>query len=144
MAKNTKVRKDAEVKEAVVEAEIEVEAEAPVEIPEPVKPVRHETESVQSIELRRRSLLREYKKEKKIPVNISPMYRKHFGNVMTVSIQGITVAIPCDGKTYKINKTHAIEAISRVRKIDNSITRKERMRDITNNFERTPGEIKFY
>ena len=72
------------------------------------------------------------------------MYAPYFGKVMTVAVQGITVAIPCDGKTYRINKTHAIEALSRIRKVDAFLTRKDRMRDIANNIESTPGEIKFY
>lgn len=132
MARNTKYKKDVEV-ETAVDVEAEVNA-----------PTVHATGNVQSVEMRRRSLLQHYKKEEKIPVNISPMYAKYFGKVMTVAIQGITVAIPCDGKTYKITKSHATEALSRLRKIDASITRKERMRDITNNVEHTPGEIKFY
>lgn len=127
MAKNTRYKKDAEVETTA----------------EPKIPVAR-TENVQSVEMQRRALLQHYKNEEVIPVNISPMYAKYFGKVMTVAIQGITVAIPCDGKTYKITKTHAIEALSRVRKIDASITRKERMRDISNNIEHTPGEIKFY
>jgi hypothetical protein len=134
MAKNTKVRKDVDVAAPPVTT-----AEAPV-----VKKAASNRGDVQSVELQRRALLRHYKDEETIPVNISPMYAKYFGKVMTVSIQGITVAIPCDGKTRRYNKTHAIEALSRVRKIDASITRKERMKNIANNIESTPGELKFY
>ena len=132
MARNTRFKKDAEVDTA---ADVEVVAKAPA---------ANRADNVQSVEMQRRALLQHYKTEEKIPVNISPMYAKYFGKVMTVAIQGITVAIPCDGKTYKITKSHAIEALSRLRKIDASITRKERMRDISNNVEHTPGEIKFY
>lgn len=137
MAKETKLRKTAEVKEPET---------APVEDTsvEAAAPVKQRNTNVQSVELQRRELLQHYKTEKKIPVNISPMYQTYFGKVMTVAIQGITVAIPCDGKTRKINKTHAIEALSRVRKIDAFITRRERMKNVSNNFETTPGEIKFY
>ena len=138
MAKETKLRKrKAEVNEPETTTEEDVSVEAPVA-------VRPKNANVQSVELQRRDLLQHYKTEKKIPVNISPMYQAYFGKVMTVAIQGITVAIPCDGKTRKINRTHAIEALSRVRKIDASITRKERMKNVSNNFESTPGEIKFY
>ena len=132
MARNTRFKKDVDVETA---ADVEVVAKA---TPAP------RADNVQSVEMQRRALLQHYKNEEKIPVNISPMYAKYFGKVMTVAIQGITVAIPCDGKTYKITKSHATEALSRLRKIDASITRKERMRDISNNVEHTPGEIKFY
>lgn len=128
MAKDTKMTK-----------KVVSEPEATKGKTEPAK-----VENVQTVELKRRALLQHYKNEDTISVNISPMYAKYFGKVMTVSIQGITVAIPCDGKTRKYNKTHAIEALSRLRKIDASITRKERMKDIVNNVETSPGEIKFY
>lgn len=142
MAKDTKLRKTAETKDV---AAPEVTENEIVTAPENEMPkVIRNRGNVQSVELQRRDLLQHYKSEKKVPVNISPMYQKYFGKVMSVAVQGITVAIPCDGKTYKINRTHAIEALSRVRKIDTSITRRERMKDVANNFESTPGEIKFY
>lgn len=103
-----------------------------------------DAQHVQTVEMKRRALLDIYKNEETMPVNISPMYAKYFGNTMTVAINGITIAIPCNGKTYKVPKTHAIEALSRVRKVDASITRKQRMQDIVNNLETTPGELRFY
>lgn len=106
--------------------------------------VIEDVSNVQSVEMKRRALLDTYKNEEKMAVNISPMYAKYFGNTMTVSINGITIAIPCNGKTYKVPRTHAIEALSRVRKVDASITRKQRMQDIVNNLEVTPGELRFY
>lgn len=102
------------------------------------------TKSVQSAEMVRRELVKAYKAEDKMTVNISPMYRPYFGNTMSVSVNGITVFIPCDGKSYEINRTHAIEAMSRVRKVDDMLTRKQQMTDIANNVESSPGDIKFY
>lgn len=101
-------------------------------------------DTVQSVELKRRALVKKYKAQEKMAVNISPLYKPHFGNTLTVSINGITVCIPCDGKTYQVPETHAIEAISRVRKVDTMLTRKDRMQRVSDNFETTPGEIKFY
>lgn len=135
MAKNTRMAKSAVTAEA--SADEAVVAVVPTG-------TAAKTDNVQSVEMKRRGLLKHYKAEKKVPVNISPMYAKYFGKVMTVAINGITVAIPCDGKTYQITKTHATEALSRVRKIDASIRRKTRMQDASNNLEYTPGEIKFY
>lgn len=123
--------------ETVTEAVVE---ETPVK--ETVTPKKEK--SVQSVELRRRQLAQKYKNEEKLKVSIPPLYKPYFGNTMSVGINGITVYIPCDGKTYKVPKTHAIEAMSRIKKIDLMLTRKDRMRDIQNNVETSPGELKFY
>jgi len=63
---------------------------------------------------------------------------------MTVSINGISIIIPCDGRTYQVNKTHAIDALGRIAKVNLMIDRKKKMKDITSNSETAPGEIKFF
>lgn len=119
--------------------------ETVVQEPEMEKVVQEPREAtVQTVELKRRALLETYKNEKKRAVNISPMYAKYFGKVMTIAINGITIAIPCNGKTYKVPETHAIEALARIHKVDASITRRDRMQDISNNVETSPGELNFY
>lgn len=100
--------------------------------------------SLQAVEMKRRSLLKTYKEEDKLSVSISPLYKPYFGASMTVSVNGISVIIPCDGKTYKIPKTHAVEALGRIAKIDLMIDRGKKMKDVTSNVESTPGEIKFF
>ena len=100
--------------------------------------------SLQAVEMRRRSLLKTYKEEDKLSVTISPLYKPYFGASMTVSINGISIIIPCDGKTYPINKTHAIEALGRIAKANLMIDRGKVLKDVSSNVESSPGEIKFF
>ena len=100
--------------------------------------------SLQKTELRRRELVHFYKSQDKVAVSISPLYKPYFGSSMTVSVNGIAIIIPCDGKTYMIPKTHAAEALGRIYKTDQIIEKKKRMRDVPGNFERNPGDITFF
>lgn len=105
---------------------------------------REAEKSLQAVEMRRRSLLKTYKDEEKISVSISPLYKPYFGASMTVSVNGISIIIPCDGKTYKVPKTHATEAKARLAKINLMVDRGKKMRDVASNVENSPGEIKFF
>lgn len=93
---------------------------------------------------RRRELARHYKEEELKPVTISPLYKPHFGNCMMVTINGIGLAIPCDGKVYNIPKTFANEVQARIGKIDMILEKRNRMKDISKNHETTPGELNFF
>ncbi len=101
-------------------------------------------ENVQTVEVKRRELANVYRKEGKVPVSISPMYRPYVGNAMAISINGIAVYVPCNGHVYFLPKTFALEALARIRRIDDMLTKKERMTDIGNNYETSPGELKFF
>lgn len=92
-------------------------------------------------EMRRRELAQIYKNQRKIPVNISPLYKPHFGDTLTITINGITTVIPCDGKTYHLPQTFATEALARVAKTNEIMERSNKMSDITSNFEQAPGEL---
>lgn len=120
----------------------EKEVKQTVETPASVTKVAEK--SLQAVEMRRRSLLKTYKDEDKIPVSISPLYKPYFGASMTVSVNGLSVVIPCDGRTYPLPKTFAIEAKGKIAKIDLMIDRKKKLRDVSSNSESTPGEIKFF
>ena len=111
---------------------------------EEVTVVKAAEKSLQAVEMKRRSLLKTYKEEDKISVSISPLYKPYFGASMTVSVNGISVVVPCDGKNRKIPKTHAIEALGKVAKVNLMIERGKKMRDVSSNIESTPGEIKFF
>lgn len=100
--------------------------------------------SLQAVELRRRSLAKTYKDEKKISVSVSPLYKAYFGASMTVDLNGFSVVIPCDGRPYKVPESFALEAKSKVAKVDLMIERGKKLRDVTSNLESTPGEIKFF
>lgn len=100
--------------------------------------------SLQKTELRRRELVHIYKSEDKVAVAISPLYKPYFGSSMTVSVNGIAIVIPCDGKTYMVPKTHAAEALGRIYKTDQIIEKKQRMKNVSGNFERNPGDLSFF
>lgn len=102
------------------------------------------SDNVQTVEVKRRELANRYRKEKKVPVSISPMYRAYVGNAMAISINGIAVYVPCNGHVYYLPESFALEALTRVKKIDEMLTKKERMTDISSNFETSPGELKFF
>lgn len=110
----------------------------------PVSVNKAAEQSLQAVELRRRGLLKYYKEEKKMPVSIAPLYKPYFGESMVVSVNDISIVIPCDGKTYQVNKTHAEAALSRIAKVNLMIDRTNKMKDIPSNAESTPGEIKFF
>lgn len=97
---------------------------------------------VQLLENRRRELALEYRKEKKIPVSISPMYRPYFGNVLRIAVNGISVFVPCNGKTYDVPSTFAAELNRKRARIDALLTRQQKVGDVNSNFERTVGELR--
>lgn len=93
------------------------------------------------LEVARRELVKKYREEEKFPVTISPFYAPYLGRVVRVSVNGIVVDIPADGKSYKINKTHADHVLAKIKRIDAMIQRQKRAADVTKNFENTPGEL---
>ena len=93
------------------------------------------------IEQKRRALLEQYKKEDKVAVTVSPMYAPYLGRVVRCSVNSIMVEVPADGRSYKINKTHASHIISRIKKIDEMLARQSRAGEVYKNFENTPGEL---
>ena len=58
-----------------------------------------------------------YRNEAKIPVNIPKIFQNQFGKTLDITVNGVRVSIPCDGKTYFINETHAIHAQERLAKV---------------------------
>ena len=81
------------------------------------------------------------KKEDKVSVSMAPMYRPYFGDVMTVSINGLSVYLPLDGRSYKMPKSYAMVIQDRKRMVDDHITRTARLADIQSNVERSAGEL---
>lgn len=82
---------------------------------------------------RRKELIKYYKDEKKVITYISPMYRPHFGNVMTVTINGISIRFPVDGSKQEIPATFADEIERRRRRIDDMEKKQKRMASIKEN-----------
>lgn len=100
--------------------------------------------AVKTEEQKRKMLARKFKKQKLVPVQISPLYKPYFGNVMTVTINGISVAVPCNGKVYQIPASFAEEVQIRIYNQDQLLTKKNRLSDVSRNFESSPGELQLF
>lgn len=100
--------------------------------------------AVAKSERERKALAKAFKEQEKMPVQISPLYRPYFGRVMTVTINGISVAVPCDGKTYEVPASFAEEVQVRIYKQDKLIQKKNRLGDVQKNFEASPGELNLF
>lgn len=59
-----------------------------------------------------------FRNEVKEPISIPKSMANYFGPALAVSVNGVRVSIPCDGKTYYINKTHCLHARERMAKVD--------------------------
>lgn len=109
--------------------------------------IRESDQMVVDVEKGRRSLGTEFQKEEKVAVKIPPLYKPYFGKVMTVSINGISCAIPVDGQTYKVPKSFAEEANIRMFRQDELLQKQAKMSDAVNNrtaFESYPGELALF
>ena len=106
--------------------------------------IKESDNNVAKAEAGRRALGEKFRKEEKVPVSISPLYKPYFGKVMTVSINGISCAIPVDGKTYKVPKSFAEEARCRMFRQNEMLEKQARLSDVQNNFETSPGELALF
>ena len=96
------------------------------------------------LDLAQKNLVKFYANEEKIPVRVAPAYAKYFGRVMRVSINGISVAVKCDGNTVMIPKSFALETLRRMSEMDKYDSRQSRMADISRNLESSPGQLNFF
>lgn len=87
------------------------------------------------------NLANRYRNEEKVPMAVSPLYRPYFGNVMKVSINGISIYMPIDNTTHNIPKTFADEIHSRIKAVDAIMKKQDKMADISRNLETAPGEL---
>lgn len=100
--------------------------------------------AVKDAEQERKALARYFKKQETVPVSISPLYQPYFGKVMTVTINGTSVAVPVNGKTYKVPATFAEEIKVRIHRQDELMTKKQRLSNVKENFEASPGELQLF
>ena len=105
---------------------------------------KKEADSVAQAEMKRRTLAAHYMNQDKVAVSISPLYKPYFGKVMTVTINGVSCAVPVDGKTYKIPRSFAEEVEARKYRQDELLEKKRNMSDVKNNFETSPGELTLF
>lgn len=59
-----------------------------------------------------------YKQEPKVYISIPKTFISQFGPTLSITVNGVRVSIPVDGKSYKINETHALHARERIAKVD--------------------------
>ena len=82
-----------------------------------------------------------YKKEDRVRVSLSAFYRPYFGNVMSITINGVMVCVPCDGASYEIPDSFAAELHGRVQRIERQLQSQGLMSNAKDNFESYPGEL---
>ena len=75
-------------------------------------------QEVKKAQSRKRALKEKYQKGEKVEVSGSPFYQPYFGKVMTIMYNGLTCAVPLDGRPYKIPKPFADEFMTRIHRID--------------------------
>ena len=97
-----------------------------------------------SAESRRRELIRDYTSEEKVKIQVSPMYRPYFGNIMPVILNGIAIYFPIDGNVHTVPKSFANEIVRRRKAIDTILLKQRRMSEVQTNVEATPGELKLF
>ena len=125
--------------------------EAVIELPEEVTEVVTEAaanaesnKAVAQGEKDRKQLAKSMKEQELVPVSVSPLYKPYFGRTMAVTINGASVYIPCDGRTYKVPKIFADEILIRISNQDELFTKKRRLSDVSNNIESSPGELRIF
>lgn len=96
------------------------------------------------LDLAQKNLVNIYKSEPKVPVRVAPAYAKYFGRVMRVSINGISVAVRCDGSTVQLPESFAAEVMRRMTEMDKYDLRQNKMANVQKNLESTPGQINFF
>lgn len=116
------------------------EVDAPVVKPQP-KP---KEASLTDLDFRQKTLAQIYSAQKRYPVRIAPSYAKHFGNIMRVTINGIAIAVRCDGGTYNLPEEFAAEVERRMRAVDEMDMKSRKMSDIKNNYEPDIGRLNFF
>lgn len=100
--------------------------------------------AVKDAEQARKELARKFRQQKLKSIQISPLYQPYFGKVMTVTINGTSIAVPVNGKTYQVPATFAEEIKIRIYNQDQLLMKKRRMSRVSDNFEASPGELQLF
>lgn len=96
---------------------------------------------------RQNKFLEHVRSEKKVPISVAPQYASEFSNNMRVTINGISIFIPIDGKSYMVPETFAAEIQRRVAKVNAKLNRFKKKNGRSNDViieEKSIGEIKLY
>jgi hypothetical protein len=85
-----------------------------------------------------------YKNEELVEITVSPLYAPEFSRNQPIIYNGVRVDVPTDGRPYKVPYSFALEIRNRIAAADEKFKRQNRMADVQQNFERTPGELKLF
>ena len=96
---------------------------------------------VREKEAQRKSLGQKLQDQRKVEVVGAPMYQAYFGSVMTISINGIPIYVPLDGRRYAIPESYAAIFNQRIGSVNEDIELEKRRNDVKANFESYPGEL---
>lgn len=99
--------------------------------------------STGNVDLMTQRLYEHYKSEERVEIMIAPMYAPYFGNKMTVSINGISIVVPCDGKKVSVPATFASEINRRIYEINRRVEREKGMAEKAV-YEDSPGEARLF
>ena len=145
MAKNTTMKKLDELLEDEDNLVFDTEesAEKVTEAVNKVSNVLKEEEKVKNAARTAATLTATYKGEKLIPVTLSPFYAPYLSKRARISLNGISVYVPCDGSIYNIPESFAAELHRKVKSIDKQVQKMASMSKVDTNYERSPGELQF-
>lgn len=96
------------------------------------------------LDIAQKNLVNIYKQEEKVPVRVAPSYARYFGRVMRVALNGISVAVRCDGNTAMLPKSFAAEVLRRMSEMDKYELRLSKMSNVQKNYESSPGQLNFF
>jgi hypothetical protein len=83
----------------------------------------------------------ELKRSKTKEVSMAPMYAPWFGNIMAVGLNGLTIYLPLDGRTYKVPIQYAQIIQGRRRAVDDFVMRTKQMSNVQSNREDYAGQL---
>ena len=128
----------------VDEQETALDAVKVAPVAEAPAPASNARMNLTEADARRKKLVAHYQKEDKVPMYLSPMYRPYFGKVMQVMVNGISIFFQVDGSTQMIPKTFADEIVGKRMRVDAMLARQQKLSDIPQNYETSPGELKLF
>lgn len=112
--------------------------------PEPIAKQKTIEQETLELDRRQKNLVNVYKNEPQIAVTVAPSYAKYFGRIMRVALNGVSVAVPCNGSSVKVPESFAAEIHARMQKINEQELRAQKMSSVSSNLETSPGSINFF
>ena len=137
---------DTEIMDGIDEFQMDTPVRRPQKIIRETKinPEKHLENATVILDKKQKNLVNVYKNEKKVNIAVAPSYAKYFGRVMRVAINGIIVAVRCDGKDTALPESFAAEVRRRMMEMDKYELRLRKMSRVQSNFETSPGQLSFF